>query len=106
MNCPNCNHPKLKKAFSGKLVFELKTVHGFPLDFAVDKIVNDRGFSIDWPEFVDTARANLWWDFQTFKVIQEALKEAQVPPETIAGITHGLRLYILNNPHPMVPENT
>lgn len=30
--------------------------------------INEYGFMIDWPEFIEAARRNKWWDFQTYDV--------------------------------------
>ena len=89
-----------KLIFSGRLLFELKATHGFPLDFALDKIINDNNMAVDWVEFIETARANKWWDFQTHEVLTHALIDAQVDKELKDQILLRFQLYVLQNKHP------
>ena len=37
-----------KPMFDGAVLFELKATHGFPLDFSLDRIINQGGCSVDW----------------------------------------------------------
>lgn len=87
--------------FPGDKLFDLKAAHGMPLDFALDRIINEGGFAVDWVGFVDTARLNGWWDFQTYKSICSSMEDAMLPRTTQAGIKERLRLYILSKPHPL-----
>ena len=54
------NSPKI---FSGKVAFELYDIHGLPLEIIFDEIIKENNFSIDWEEFILTARKQKWnWE--------------------------------------------
>lgn len=85
-------------AFPGKRLFELKATHGVPLETSVDLIINDHRRVVDWCGFVDEARKNGWWDFQTLEAITNALGDADVPHALRDGIIPRVKLYMLKNP--------
>ena len=64
-----------KRVFSGKALFDMKATHGLPLDFALH-IIKDAGGVVDWISFIDAARKNKWWDFQTLPVIAQCTSDA------------------------------
>lgn len=78
--------------FSGKVLFELKATHGIPLDISLDRLLN-HGILIDWVEFIEQARMNGWYDYQTFEVIEDALRDIQYPKTN--EILDRLKIYIL-----------
>ena len=82
----------------GEAVFKLKATHGLPLDFALDRIVNEGGHAIAWVGFVEEARRNGWWDFQTLQVIEEGMEDAQLPRDMQKAIKDRLKVYMLANP--------
>lgn len=86
---------------SGSFVFELRATHGYPLFMSVSAIY-DAGMVIDWVDFVECARRNKWWDFRTYAVMLEVLQDSGIPKETQQGIIHRFKLYVVNNPHPMM----
>lgn len=92
--------PLAGKIFDGKLLFELKTVKGFPLELALDKIINEHHKAVDWPAFIDTARTNKWWDFQIYEVVCHAMEDAGLSRDMQVEIKSRFRLYMLANPHP------
>lgn len=55
---------------------------------------------IDWVGFIETARKNSWWDFQTYKLLVHALADAQIAPDKQKGSLDRFKLYVLKNPHP------
>lgn len=83
---------------SGSEVFKLKATHGLPLDFAVDRIINQGGHAIAWAGFVDEARRNGWWDFQTLQCVEEGLFDAEVPKDMQRAICLRLKAYMLQQP--------
>lgn len=89
-----------KPLFRGDVLFELKDTHGFPLDFALDRIMSTEKMAVDWVAFIEAARARGWWDFQTYDVISHALVDAQIPRPTSAAILDRFKRYALSNPHP------
>ncbi|HXU93370.1 MAG TPA: hypothetical protein VFP33_06910 [Gallionella sp.] len=84
----------------GKWVFDLKATHGLPLDFALDRIINEKNLAIEWVGFIEEARRNKWWDFQTLEVITHAMQDAMLPRDMQSAILDQFKLYVLNNPHP------
>ncbi len=65
-----------KLLFNGKALFELIDTYGFPLDMAIEIIINEKYMAIDWPEFVEAARGNCWFDESIYKIIKGALSGA------------------------------
>jgi alanyl-tRNA synthetase len=85
-----------RTVFNGAKLFELKATHGFPLDFALDRIINEKGMPISWVDFIEAARKNKWWDFQTIEVITHALEDAQVASKE--EIINRAKLYMMKSP--------
>ena len=85
-----------KPVFNGAKLFELKATHGFPLDFALDRIINEKGMSVSWVDFIEAARKNKRWDFQTIEVITHALEDAQVASKE--EIINRAKLYMMKSP--------
>lgn len=88
----------MSKLFSGKVLFELKATHGLPLDVALSEIMVNAGHAINWPEFLETARKNGRWDFQTIPDIEVALLDAEVPREVASEILARCKAWVLANP--------
>lgn len=85
--------------FSGKKLFELKATHGLPLDVAITKIFDDSTQTrIDWAEFIETARSNGWWDYQTIEVMEIALTDSDVLRDYRDDVLQRAKLYMLTNP--------
>ena len=84
-----------KPIFSGEKLFNLKATHGLPLDFAVDRIF-ERGYVVGWPDFIEAARHNKWYDYQTYEAISHAVADAMLQKDTQAAILAGCRLYIMS----------
>lgn len=93
-----------KIMFRGDVLFELKTTHGFPLDFALDRIINESGGAIDWVAFIEAARRGGWWDYQTFEATSHAMVDAMLPLNMQASILQRFKLYVLANPHPRMTK--
>ena len=89
-----------KPLFDGAELFALKDTHGFPLDFALDKIINQSGMAVDWPAFIEAARRNGWWDFQTLDVMQAGFLDAGLPRGMGVDIEIRFKRYVLRYPHP------
>jgi hypothetical protein len=84
-------------AYPGAKLFQLKATHGLPLENAVDTIINRAKLVIDWEGFIDEARKNGWYDFQTIENIEQALVDADIPKDTREKIIQGCKHYILAN---------
>ena len=87
-----------KPLFDGAELFELKATHGFPLDFVLDRIINEEGWAIHWPGFIDAARRNQWPDYRTLRVAKEALIDAYLPRGMADAIEARFKLYVLEHP--------
>jgi Alanyl-tRNA synthetase len=87
------------KAFPGSKLFELKATHGLPLDVAVDRIVNTERMVIDWQGFIDQARAQGWYDFQTLDVAEQALTDADVPRDYRDAVVLRMKAYVMEKRH-------
>jgi len=83
------------KAFPGDKLFELKATHGLPLDVAVDRIVNTERMVIDWQGFIDQARVQGWYDFQTLDVAEQALTDADVPRDYRDAVVLRMKAYVM-----------
>jgi hypothetical protein len=84
-------------AYPGAKLFQLKATHGLPLENAVDTIINRAKLVIDWEGFIDEARKNGWYDFQTIENIEQALVDADILKDTREKIIQGCKHYILAN---------
>jgi alanyl-tRNA synthetase len=83
--------------FPGARLFQIKATHGVPLDISLDLLFHRCQLRVDWQGFVDEARRNHWWDFQTLEVIQNALAEVLDHAEQQAIVLR-LKRYMLENP--------
>lgn len=87
------------KMFSGAVLFELKATHGIPWDITLQNVIS-KGYTVNWPEFIECARKNKWWDFQTMDAITFVLQDVIENKEEVQEIISRMKLYILTNPHP------
>lgn len=94
-----------QRIFSGVKLFHLKTTHGLPLEVAVDEIMNRHHLKVDWVEFIEEARKNKWWDFQTIDVIEQALTDADVDRGVRDAILLRTKIYMLEIPFPKTSTN-
>lgn len=96
---PNSSNPPISPIFSGKKLFELKATHGLPLDVAISRIADESAsIRIDWVEFIETARSNGWWDYQTVEAIEIALTDADLLRSYRDEVLQRVKLYMLTNP--------
>lgn len=89
-----------KVMFRGNVLFNLKATHGFPLNFALDSIINLHGLAVDWVSYIETARDNRRWDYQTYEDICHAMVDAELPRDMQAEIKKRFQIYVVRNPHP------
>lgn len=90
-----------KTMFDGAQLFELKATYGFPLDFAIEKIFS-AGWAIEWAGFIEAARRNKRWDYQTYEELQHALADAEVDKDVAKAIIDRFKVYVIANPHPVL----
>jgi alanyl-tRNA synthetase len=91
-----------KPLVDGAWLFNLKTTHGLPLDMALDKIINEHGYAVDWVGFIQEARRNGWWDIQTYETLTHAMQDAELPRRMQVEIAQRFQEYVLKHPHPKV----
>lgn len=88
----------------GSFLFDMKDTQGLPIDFALDALM-ERGFSVEWPSFIDRARQAGWWDFQTYRVLRHALQDSSVPRGVRDAILEAFQRYTQAKPHPKGRRN-
>ena len=86
------------KVFPGNVLFNFKATNGFPLDLAIHRIIAEAGLAIGWVDFIEAARSNKWYDFQTYEVVSHALEDAMLPKDYIEEVKKRFKLYISKNP--------
>lgn len=79
--------------FPGERLFQLKATYGLPMEDAVMEIRN-KGMTINWAGFVDEARKNQWWDFQTLEVIEQTLTDTLYDRHDIQKILYGVKCHM------------
>lgn len=87
------------KIFSGSVLFELKATHGIPWDITLQNVL-DRGYTVDWVDFINCARRNKWWDFKTLDAITFVLQDVIPDKHEVEEIITRMKVYIINTPHP------
>lgn len=89
---------------NGAFLFQLKATHGLPLDFALTLIdgKRDKGVPlINWKEYIDEARRNNRWDYQTIEEITHALEDTDFYDKTQQlTLINTIKQYVVDNPHP------
>ena len=86
--------------FDGRRLFDLRVVHGLPLDMAIDRIVTDSRMLVDWECFVIRARECGWWDFPTYKVMKHALEDSGVCRDYAKSVIEWFKRFVVTNEHP------
>lgn len=87
------------KLFSGTALFELKATHGIPFEVTLQNVIQ-KGYSVNWVEFIECARNNKWWDFQIIDSITPVLEDVVQDKDTVQHIIQRMKYYMLNNIHP------
>lgn len=95
----------LVKPFPGDKLFQLKATHGMPLENSLDILINQHRVKIDWCGFIDEARKNGWWDFQTLEAVENALVDATIPRTVVGCILTGIKCYMLTKRHPAMEQS-
>jgi alanyl-tRNA synthetase len=83
-----------KQLFPGALLFWLRDTHGLPLDFALDRIINEKAMVVEWPGFVAAARNQKWKDARIIEAVAVGLADAGVPRELQQGIGLGIARFM------------
>lgn len=92
------------RMWAGRDLYIMKATRGFPLDMAIDEILNLSGAQIhfiEWPSYIEAARRDGRWDFQTYADLSNALEDCQgYSKEQKAEILQLFKAYVLKYPHP------
>jgi hypothetical protein len=79
--------------FKGDILLDLKTVHGFPIEFALISIFQ-HGWQVDWIEFVNYARYRGFLVYQIMEMVEVSLRDAFVERNVVEKILDNIRLFI------------
>ena len=79
--------------FRGDILLDLKTVHGFPIEFALISIFQ-RGWQVDWIEFDNYARYRGFLVYQIMEMVEVSLRDAFVERNVVEKILDNIRLFI------------
>jgi len=84
------------RVIPGDILFKLKTTHGFPLEMSLELVKNDSAV-VGWVEFIEAARADGWWDFQTYDCVCHALQDADYSRSAQDAIKTRMRIYMMKD---------
>jgi alanyl-tRNA synthetase len=85
--------------FPGYYLFRLKDTMGFPLEFAVDKLLT-AGYTIDWVSYIEEARKQKRWDYQTYDELMYLQRELREYRDYLHEVIQRFKVYVMKNPHP------
>lgn len=88
-----------KLELDGKIVFDLKATYGLPLEIIIDRVMNEEGLNITWPDFIEEARKNNWLDEQIFKTIKYGIEESMLERDIKKIIIEKTMLYLMTYPN-------
>ena len=80
------------------MLFDLKAQSGLPFDVILERVIKVEKMNVDWVQFIETARKNKWFDFQTMDSISNALLDARISRRRSRIILACMKQYILDNP--------
>lgn len=87
-----------RRLFPGAELFRLKDSRGLPLALSLDRVMNEAGLVVEWPSFIEAARAQGWLDSRILREIVEGLVDADVPRDLRDGIEARTKLYMSREP--------
>lgn len=91
----------LKGVFPGEYIFKLKDTMGLPLDFSVSNVLS-RGYVIDWVSYIEEARNQFRWDYQTFEDLKYLRSELSEYRDYFDDVIKRFKCYVVKNVHPML----
>lgn len=83
--------------YPGDKLFHLRTTHGLPIGDALQRIIT-ANLTVTWIPFIQEARKNGWYDFQSLEAIEQAWVDADLPKHEIGVIMVRLKQWIVENP--------
>jgi hypothetical protein len=83
--------------FPGDRLFQLRATHGLPIGDAIQKIYNTTT-GVDWVSFIEEARRNGWYDFQTIDAIENAFIDCDFDKAFSLTVIKRMKQWILANP--------
>lgn len=84
-----------RRMFPGATLYALKATHGLPLAFSLSKIL-ENGMAVDWVAFVEAARKDGRWDYQTYADVKHGLADAEVRADYAEAVCARLQQYIMS----------
>ena len=85
--------------FPGEYLFRLKSEMGLPLDFSVQRVLDQPNTHIEWVSFIDTARKNGWWDFQIYDTLVFLRNEmGKEHVDYFDQVIQRFKVYVMNHP--------
>jgi len=81
----------MNKFVTGKFLFDLSDTHGLPIEIAVQEIL-ERGFNINWLEFIKEAQIAGWKNRKIKEKIKSALQDLIGYDEYKKGLLERLEL--------------
>ena len=88
----------------GSEVFRLKDQQGVPISMTIGTCIL-RDVPIEWPSFIEAARAASWYDFQTLAQLKAAFADADVGDVYTNGVISRFKRYVLAFPHPCLEQS-
>lgn len=85
--------------FPGKRLFYLRDTHGLPLADSL-QVVRSKGLVVEWPSYIDAARANGWYDYMIVESVEAAFTDLGIAQLDYAKtVLLLIKQYILNSLH-------
>lgn len=86
------------KIFDGAKAFQMKATHGLTLDIVIDHVMVKHSFTISWDKYIEEARRNKRFDYQTIQEIEVGLSDAGIDKAIVHETIQRAKLFILKHP--------
>lgn len=86
-----------RNLFPGDRLFQLRATHGLPLGDAIQSIYSTIT-GVDWVSFIEEARRNGWYDFQTIEAIENAFLDCDFDKAFALNVIKRMKHWIVENP--------
>lgn len=86
-----------RNLFPGDRLFQLRATHGLPIGDAIHRIYSATT-GVDWVSFIEEARRNGWYDFQTIEAIENAFLDCDFDKAFALNVIKRMKHWMLTNP--------
>lgn len=86
-----------RNLFPGDRLFQLRATHGLPIGDAIHQIYSTTS-GVDWVSFIEEARRNGWYDFQTIEAIENAFLDCDFDKAFALNVIKRMKYWMLANP--------